>query len=193
MKITDLKNRRDVGSWLNQAGLIGIGVEVGVAYGENAFEILSKWRGHCLLLVDPWKHWNDDEYIDHTNKIDFDGAFLNCMDRLSIFTGRYGVIRQTSDDAMDLLGHGQFLSFAYIDAAHYGDYFQRDLEGWYDMVLPGGLFGGHDYMDILNDPGYLCTVKTQVDDFVLKHNLKLHVTDSDEIDHSWWIQKPINL
>lgn len=190
MKLEDLKNRKDIGLLLNDLNLIGLGVEVGVAYGENASSILSKWKGHCLLLVDPWKKWSQEEYNDHTNLVDFDGMFMYCMNSLSKFIGRYGVIRQTSDDARKILGNGKFLSFAYIDANHSGEILQRDLEGWYEMVVDGGIFGGHDYMDILDDPGYLCTVKTQVDAFAKKRNLKLHITGSDKNDFSWWIQKP---
>ena len=50
-----LVHRRELGQFLNDAGLLGTGVEVGVADGQFAREILRTWQGKRLVLVDCWQ------------------------------------------------------------------------------------------------------------------------------------------
>ena len=190
MQLTDLKNRKDVGLLLNALGLRGLGLEIGVAFGENAYEILKKWEGHGLFLVDPWKKWDEGEYIDGSADIDFDGAFNNCMDRLSIFPARTIALRMVSDDALDLFPDEHF-DFVYVDGNHHLPQVKRDVEKWYKKVKPGGLFGGHDYYTT-DESYYKCDVEKTVDTFVKENGLEnsFHTTKEDPLDQSWWILKP---
>lgn len=188
MRLKDLKNRKDVGALLNGMGLTGIGAEIGVAYGENATEILKKWAGAGLLLIDPWNRDKCGEYIDGSANIDFDGAFNHCLNLLSQFPGRSIVLRKTSDEAYEEIAP-MSLDFVYIDGNHHDPQVSRDIERWYEKVIPGGIFGGHDYYD-LDTPHYRCDVKSAVDKFVEENKLSLHTTTTDPLDQSWWVQKP---
>lgn len=192
--ITTITHRAMIGDWLNEAGLIGEGVEIGVQEGKNAEAILSRWKG-TLHLVDPWERQDPTGYRDGTNDIDFEDTFTKCCERMKPFRGRYVFNRAYSDDAfLHYLHEGKQFSFCYIDANHSSPQIDRDLENWWQLVAPGGLFGGHDYLD-LDAPEWRCDVKHAVDEFVAKHNLKLHITydQSTETEGgwpSWWILKP---
>ena len=63
----DINHRQQLGWRLNEAGLTGIGMEIGVLGGENAYQIMNWWRGRKLILVDPYCKWEHSEYIDGTN------------------------------------------------------------------------------------------------------------------------------
>lgn len=185
MNLETLKNRKDIGSFLNKNYLLGEAAEIGVAYGENAKQILDHWRGVKLHLIDPWMTQPWDEYTDSTNKIDFDGAFKYCMNLLESHKSRIKPIRVMSDDAVKMYRDG-FFDFVYLDGNHSEPQITRDLVNWFPKVRKGGIFGGHDYMDESSDT-YQCQVKSAVDRFVQERGLKLHTTNGDAYDLSWWI------
>ncbi len=187
MNLIDLKHRNDFGKLLNAKHLYGLGVEIGVAFGEYSETILNVWRGFGMILVDPWKSWSESEYIDGSSKIDFDGAYNYAINKLSAKPGRTIFLRQTSDDAAKTIPGSNIFDFVYIDGNHHNPQITRDLETWWPKVKSGGIFGGHDYYD-LDTPAYRCEVKSAVDLFVKKNKLTLHTT-SGEGDESWWIQK----
>lgn len=191
MQLKDLENRKDVGLLLNALGLTGFGLEIGVAYGENAEFILEQWAGHGLFLVDPWKTWEEGEYVDGSSKIDFDGAFNHCMDRLKRFPCRTVALRMLSDEALDLFPDN-YLDFVYVDGNHHLPQVKKDVEQWYKKVKPGGLFGGHDYYNRHDEGVYICDVEKTVNTFVEENKLEdnFHTTTTDPLDFSWWIQKP---
>lgn len=190
MQLKDLENRKDIGLLLNSLGLTGLGLEIGVAYGENAEFILEKWAGAGLFLVDPWKTWDEKDYIDGSRNIDFDGAFDNCMSRLARFPSRTIAMRMVSDRALNCFPDN-FFDFVYVDGNHHLPQVKKDVEQWYEKVKPGGIFGGHDYYD-RDTPEYRCEVKATVDVFIKDRQLqtRFHTTTSDKLDFSWWIHKP---
>jgi hypothetical protein len=188
MKIKELKHRKDVGLYLNANNLTNFGAEIGVAYGENACDILKKWNGSGLILIDPWDLSKCGEYIDGSSKIDFDGAYNYCVNSVKEYIGRSIILRHTSDEALTKIPDG-FLDFCYIDGNHHDPQVSRDISAWYKKVKSGGLFGGHDYYN-LDEDYYRCDVKSAVDNFVAKNNLTLHTTEEDELDKSWWVIVP---
>lgn len=183
--ITSLRNRRYVGDWLNKSGLTGDGIEIGVLEGDNAEDILTYWKGK-LYLVDPWVPQDESIYRDGTNKIDFESAFQKTRGRMEKFGVRAMIYRELSDRAFTHFVSP--LDFVYLDGNHASPQVNRDIEQWWTLVKPGGLFGGHDYMD-MDTPEWKCDVKRVVDDFAARRGLKIHVTQGS--DHpSWWILKP---
>ena len=181
-----LTNRKNIGSFLNRQNLVGFGLEIGVAYGENAEAILKEWNGIGLFLVDPWNRDKCGEYIDGSASIDFDGAFGYCVNKLSQFPCRSMILRMTSDEALDFIPDSM-LDFCYIDGNHHNPQFEKDLTQWYKKVKKGGVLGGHDYYD-LNTPEYKCDVKSTVDKYAIQRKLKVHITNSEPLDFSWWFE-----
>lgn len=178
-----LKNRSEFGKLLNELGLLGWGIEVGVAYGENAKAILDEWKGEGMNLIDPYKQWGKDEYVDGSRDLNWEGCLNYAKNLLEDHKDRIMWVRETSDDAYQMF-HGGY-DFVYIDGNHHQPQIGRDLENYWNLVREGGIFCGHDYYD-LDTPEYRCDVKSAVDDFVAKRGLELTVTEECL---SWWIQK----
>src|SRR5215217_5933401 len=59
--------REELPHLLNQRGLLGCAVEVGVKQGEYSELLLSQWRGRHLISVDPWAAASADDYVDVAN------------------------------------------------------------------------------------------------------------------------------
>jgi hypothetical protein len=186
MELSELKGRgRELGYWLNLAGLIGPGMELGVAYGEHAEQILETWIGNELYLVDPWALVPGVEYRDIQSQMNFEATRFYCHGKLARFKGRHIEVRMNSDAAFQSNAI-PVLDWCYIDGNHQFPQVRFDIANWWTRVRPGGLFGGHDYMDV-DTPEYRCDVKSEVDRFAGMCGLKVHLTEADS---SWWIRKP---
>jgi hypothetical protein len=198
-----LLTRDELGDVLNQQGLVGAGVEVGVFRGEFSEQVLIKWHGKKLYLVDPWAFQSD--YLDSWGgSDDAMERLLHCtLNRLHRFRARIDVIRKRSDQAA-LRFADAVLDFVYIDANHSFSAVANDLQLWYPKIRTGGLLAGHDYFDARADenlepirgqqpisipPGELTSygVKSAVDEFVRKRELELHTTG--ERLPTWYVWK----
>lgn len=198
MKLHEMRHRREVGAVLTEMRLFDFGVEIGVAYAENAEAILRSSRLRTLFLVDPWRALPADEYIDGSSALNFDACFGEAMRRMANpeFVGRVAVLRMKSDQAADLFRPEQ-LDFVYIDGNHHESQVSRDILRWWGLVKVGGLIGGHDYYDCdqpatAERPRYLCQVKSAVDRFRERHEKRIaawHTTMHPDCDASWWMVK----
>jgi predicted O-methyltransferase YrrM len=185
MKITDITHRNDLSLFLNKNKLIDTGAEVGVSKGSFANQILKKWLGKKIFLVDIW---NCPEIKKEA------------QNRLEVYKDRYQFIHKPSvAAATDILDNS--LDFCYIDACHRYSHVKEDLNAWWSKVKEGGLFCGHDYS--VNEKVWLSRrphrkefphfgVAQAVDEFVKEKNLTLHVEpvpgDTDRAT-SWYIFK----
>lgn len=146
--------RGELAHVLNRRGLLGRGVEVGVAKGRYSDLILRHWKGRELVSVDPWE--SRPENHDHAREL------------LAAHGSRSRIQRMRSLEAAPHFSDGT-LDFVYIDAAHdYGSVL-ADLEAWYPKVRPGGIFAGHDY-----EPG--SDVRRAVDEFCARQGIKPRAT-----------------
>lgn len=183
MKLEELDSRDNIGLVLDAMGLTGTGVEVGVAFGENAEQILLKSTLSRLLLVDPWNYVPDQSPVGYGDMIkDWQGCYKYCKDKLAKFDSRAVYLKTTSLEASKLIADGS-LDFVYIDANHMSPFINQDLEYWYPKVKKGGIFGGHDYHNYKNEI-YTCDVKTAVDDFVTEF---IHIVPGEV--PSWYVVK----
>lgn len=185
--ITSLTNRRNIGDWLNVSGLTGEGVEIGVQDGINAADIIASWRG-TLHLVDPWKKQPDELYRDGTNLIDFEKAYEETLRRVKPYPNHV-VCRMNSDEAFEhYRKQGKRFDFIHIDGNHSSPQVDRDLEQWWTLMRHGGVFSGHDFLD-LDAPEWKCDVKTAVNAFAVRHSLKMHITQDAGGWPAWWTIK----
>jgi hypothetical protein len=115
-----------------------VGVEVGVYKGDNALSIKEYLNPRLLILVDVWC----DE-CPGTDK----GNINRLHDTISKFADDISVIimRSPSTMAATLFNDEQF-DFIYIDANHGAA--DEDIQYWYPLLKPGGVFGGHDYNQV---------------------------------------------
>jgi len=184
MDLHELATRDGIGLVIDHMGLRR-GVEVGVAFGENAETILSGSTMEALYLVDPWAYVPGEDPAGFADAIkDWDGCFEYCKRKMERFGDRARIIRASSAEASEMFEDGS-LDFVYIDANHMRPYIDNDLRLWYLKVRTGGIFGGHDYHKV-NTANYQCGVKDAVDEFLAGHHI--HVTSIDS-DPSWYIIK----
>lgn len=184
-RIEKLRSRDDLGYVLDAMGL-KVGAEIGVAFGENAEQMLSKSDIDQLLLVDPWDYVPNESPVGHGDMIkDWRGCEEFCRKKLEKFGDRAEFMKMTSLEA-SLLVPDESLDFVYIDANHMSPMVDNDLAYWYPKVRSGGIFGGHDYHDYQNEV-FTCNVKRAVDRFFSGTDKQIHVVPGEV--PSWFVIK----
>lgn len=184
-----LTHRDQLGAYLNEAGLLGAGAEVGSEAGAFAATVLATWRGRALALVDPWAAQDRAVYADSTNDpARLAGAFTAVV-RLARADDRVRLCRGYSPAAAAGFEDGS-LDFVYVDGNHAYLAVAADLAAWYPKLKPGGLFAGHDYLDGVV-AGSLFGVRTAVDEFALGLGLAPAATTADPPLATWHFHKPV--
>lgn len=194
----------------NLSNLIGkgTGVEIGVFKGEFSKKILNLWDG-TLYMVDVWRPLGK-EYEDASNHSVHVDAYQQTMENIKGLEDKGIMIRATSEVASNIFQDNS-LDFIYIDANHAYDFVVKDIELWFPKLKKGGVFAGHDYinMDWYNDPNfasnnkdkYIWTINSDntnvyhgvfgvnpaIDEFCAKRNYGINVTK--EWFGTWWFIK----
>jgi GT2 family glycosyltransferase len=117
------------------------GAEIGVAEGHYS-GVLCKSIPNLeeLLLVDPWRRYDDNPWAHSQEHQDFS---LNETKRK---TAGYNV-RIMQDYSMNAVQEAaeESLDFVYIDGHHGFDFVMQDLIEWSKRVRSGGIISGDDY------------------------------------------------
>jgi len=116
-----------------------IGVEIGVAAGDNAMSMVKELHLKELHLVDIWEKYYvnghfEERYFDLHDKVVKKFSHLDYVQ----------IHLMASVDAAQLFKDNYF-DFAYIDANHSYDFVKADIHAWLPKIKPGGILGGHDY------------------------------------------------
>lgn len=201
------KNRIDLLENLKEISPNGRGVEIGVFKGQFSKEILSRWDG-TLYMVDVWRPLGD-EYEDASNHSVHVSAYAETMENIKGLEERGIMVRSDSKSASEMFSDNS-LDFIYIDANHAYDFVVKDISLWFPKLKKGGVFAGHDYLDmdwymdtvyapngkdkyiyINSEEGLVYAgifgVNPAVDEFCQKNNYDLEVTE--EWFGTWWIIK----
>jgi hypothetical protein len=183
-----------------------VGVEIGVFKGQFSKTVLDQWQGK-LYMIDPWRPLGD-EYEDASNHKNHTDAYERTMENIRGYEDRAIMIRSLAEDIVELFPDNS-LDFIYIDANHAYEYVKQDIELWYPKLKKGGLFAGHDYLDLdyydkegnfaangkdkhiywqpSMEYGGLFGVNPAVDEFCNQHGYTLNVTS--EWIGTWYIIK----
>jgi hypothetical protein len=143
-----------VKGWLKDVPAVG--VEIGVAAGDNSLNILNTLCVKKLFLVDPYLPYYEGRSClsySHLKEV----AWL----RLKKFPQSVFVRKPSSVAVEDI---NESLDFVYIDGDHSYLAVKDDIEKYYSKVKLGGIIGGHDYAPLNKD------VMRAVDDFVKQHD-----------------------
>ena len=204
-------NRFDLIEIIKEKELNGIGVEIGVAFGNFSDFLITKGNFQKFYSIDPWHNMSADTVdtegkpfaLDHQEHV-----YDSVKTLLSKHGDRSEIIRDFSYEASKRFDDDS-IDFIYIDGSHKKDNVALDLETWYPKLKRGGLCAGHDYLDgvlICKDTRDLITqsgtinlytgeshtefgVKSAVDEFVDAKNLKLNVIEEETVFHSWFFIK----
>jgi hypothetical protein len=189
-----LLHRAELGSFLNQAGLTGAGVEVGVAEGIYSRQILRSWAGRRLTLVDCWQTQDSSEYCDEANTdIQIQETRRRAVEALAQADPRAQLLQAFTPQAAARFAD-ESLDFVYLDANHSYPAVRADLRAWYPKLKVGGILAGHDYMDgyfgfgpdLLG--GTLFGVQSAVDEFARALGQAVAFTTTDP-PFSWYLRK----
>lgn len=205
--IPPFKTRFELAGILNREGLT-TGVELGVQRGGFAKHNLRNWPS-CkrYVLVDLWAH--QANYRDSAN---FGTAVHQSFKREALHNvapyvskGIVEVCQGYTTECAKRYANNTF-DFIYVDARHDYKGVLQDLEVWYPLLKPGGIFAGHDYVTQNDGPkqggqdwtiNYDGTrdatgraVKGAVDDFSVKNNLQLTVSYREGGWNTWAARKP---
>jgi len=192
-----MEHRNQLPRMLNDLGLNGIGVEIGVCEGVFSDIILKTWKGKKLYLIDSWRHIPGAiDFLNTDNNGQLDAMAKTFM-KVYDYGSKAVLIRESSVDASKLF-IDESLDFCYIDASHDYKNVMDDLNTWYPKVKPGGIISGHDYVDGLFQytGGYvLMEVKRAVDEFFKDKNVAISYTKEDiaETLNSWYLIKSIKI
>lgn len=164
------------------------GVEVGVRDGLNASYLMTYLPLKHLFLVDNFPAYDDYGrrlWTVEDQKEEFQKLIKVVLDKE--YRDKAVLIYKSSMDARDLFLNFKptpyLFDFVYIDANHSYESVAEDLK-WWDLVIPGGIIGGHDYGTVDGDG-----VKKAVDEFVENNSLKLNVLDVSRDGMEWAIIK----
>jgi len=131
---------------MKELGLPLSAVEVGVAEGRFSLELLQAGIQE-LYLVDRWaceqtqrgdggfpQQWHDTNYSD-------------ARDRLSKYRMSTSFLKGDSVE-MSKQVDNKDISMVYLDGDHSYTGVMRDLNAWYQKVVPGGIVAFHDYLNV---------------------------------------------
>jgi hypothetical protein len=153
-----------------------VGVEVGVAFGDNALSILEELPIKHLFLVDPYLPYMNCGYV-----VDNKQALDEAKTKISRYSDKVTFVQKKSLEALGDIGTD--IDFIYLDGDHNYDIVKREINAFYQIIRPNGVLGGHDYTRLC--PG----VVEAVNEF--SRDNKLHRTGSLRIIHpDWLIVKP---
>ncbi len=186
-----LESRDILPHLLNRLGLTESGAEIGVQKASFSEHLLRHWKGRLLYSIDPWREFSNESYVDVANvpQSKHDRFYRDAIRKLMPFQQRSVIWRLTSREAAELIPD-QSLDFCYIDADHSYNGVSEDIRLWYPKVRPGGLMGGHDF---IQDGSYtfgIFGVQRAVNEFVASNKAHLFLSGESEVAFpSWFVLK----
>src|SRR5262249_8670219 len=146
------------GHFLEEAGLLGEGVLLGAEAGDLAREVLARWPGRSLTLIDTWVAKADGSpYGSHQQE-----SKKSACQMLAQRDKRVKLLQSDSKQAAQEWQESS-LDWVYVDGDHSFRVTGPNLEAWWPKLKPGGLMAGHAYLDAFSPSNGLFGVKSAVD------------------------------
>jgi hypothetical protein len=193
-----MSTRAQFGAFLNARGLTGAAAEVGTHRGEFARMLLDGWMGETLFCVDPWA---DDlpGYAEQARLL-WGGASTRSQDMseaaalLAPHAGRFDLMRTTSLDATWRLRRSSkpgCLDFVFVDGDHRYEHVVRDLNEWWELLRPGGVMAGHDFVQPGEDHSWAAEVQRAVLEFSRDKRVDVWLlVEENGLPWSYHMEKP---
>jgi Methyltransferase domain len=122
-----------------------VGIEIGVDCGVTSEHLLSSLPTLKLFGIDPYM-----DYVDWSNVLvtgQESNAFPVMMEKTSKFDKRFVLIREKSDDAINVF-EDESMDFIFVDGIHTYDQVLKDCRNYWPKLKRNGLFCGHDFTNI---------------------------------------------
>ena len=179
-----MKDRAAIPALLNDLGLVGESVEVGVRKGDYSKHILENWKGQKHHMVDPWEHQDEKIYKDISNRDDKwqNTLYTNLAKYMeSRHPGRHQLHRGYSVQVADADFQDDSLDFVYLDARHDYAGLKEDIDAWWPKLKLGGMLAGHDFVPDGNIHAGEFGVQRAVFEFAKKnHREFMSISDKDK-------------
>lgn len=123
--------------------------EIGVFRGYLCKAILRTAGGYLDQYwgIDQWVPLTDGDvgWMSRIDQESWDRKYHNACKMMTYFP-TLRLVRRPSVEAAKLFPDGYF-DLVYLDASHFYDEVSKDIAAWMPKVRPGGLLGGHDYIN----------------------------------------------
>lgn len=180
----EIQHRTQLPDLLKHFGLSMIGVELGSAEGNSAFDFMGNGM-EKLYVVDLWATIvgqrgdasNHSEWHNHNYEV--------ATERLKRFGDNVIFLRGlTSEMAKHIPDNS--VSLVYVDADHSEQGVTNDINNYWGKLISGGIMAFHDYENTW-DYG----VKVAVEKFAKENNLEIHLIPENKLEDAgaWVIKK----
>ena len=169
------------------------GAEIGVALGHTSARLMQEFPRLTLWMVDVWDQAAADSSWRKTGDKRSRLTLADQIARMgqatrgvSFAIERARIMRAPSTEVAEWLSrhHKGRFDFVFIDGDHSYDGTKGDIEAWYPLVRPGGLFSGHDYLSHKYKG-----VKQAVDEFFASHPELTFYQGTDGAESTWYTWK----
>lgn len=180
-----MHHRRQLGTFLNERGLHGIGVLVGAGLDAFAREILRQWHCGKLYVVDPvaTEPLSIDACVTHRGDLSPAGAGQQVS---GSGDGRLEFLAESEPASAARFADGgaDFVFLAtHTDCART----RENLRLWYPKLRVGSVMAGHGFIDAVWQ-GVRYEAKAAVEEFAAEHRLLVRVTF--DMPPTWHFLKP---
>lgn len=158
--------------------------EIGVASGDNAYDMMANYPIDYLLLVDSYIPYQDDANLQVITLQKQNENFLSVLKKFMPrqFLDKTIFSCMPSKEIVKYIPDN-FFDYLYIDANHEYDNVKQDIVLWFPKVKIGGYFAGHDYR------GYYDGVTRAVNAFKDKNKEQVEFIDINSLDYDWLMKK----
>ena len=163
-------------SYINEKNYKSI-IEIGLAYGGHAEEILTNTNIDKYIGIDPYLSSYDDEdcfdndvhllFNKNTKQESMDELSNKVNIRLSSFNNRFTHIRKTSTEAALENIEDNSVDIVFIDGNHTYEAVKSDIDSYWKKIKENGTLCGDDYDGFEG-------VRIAVHEFAIKNNLSLN-------------------
>jgi predicted O-methyltransferase YrrM len=130
-----------------------VGIDIGTYCGDSARAMLWALPQAHVYTIDPWIHNPGHEFEAGEPQPFHNGNKELALRKFAApdIEGRVTVLEMTSSEAFhhitENLGIKQ-VDFVWIDGNHEPDAVRSDIDTFFPLVKPEGIFGGHDFGQI---------------------------------------------
>jgi hypothetical protein len=118
------------------------GVEVGTAYGGNAFHLLNNTELSTLVCIDPYLFY--PAMPGFVCQEEYDMLYEYALGRLFPYKNAC-ILRMNSKAFIDDLAGDYRHDFVFLDGSHDYEDVKWECENYSKIIAPGGVLSGHDY------------------------------------------------
>jgi hypothetical protein len=151
--------------------------EIGVASGDNAFDMLFNYPLEYMLLVDSYIPYRDNANHGIINLEQQNNNFMNVLSKF-IPRQLFGKVIFSCMPSEKIVKYypDNFFDYVYIDANHEYENVKPDIELWFPKVKNKCFLAGHDY------EGYYPDVTRAVNEFKDNHKDTIEFIKCSEYD-----------